>query len=59
MAEKDNGKVFIILALIGIVLIPLLRAKPPEEPEEGLEAEIISTEYKRIKNDNIFFRPRS
>ena len=45
MAEKDKGKVFIILVLLGIVLIPLLRAKPPEEE---LDAEIISTEYEEI-----------
>ncbi len=45
MAEKDRGKVFIILALLGIVLIPLLRAKPPEE---DLGGEVMSTEFTRI-----------
>ncbi len=45
MAEKDKGKVFIILVLLGIVLIPLITAKPPEEE---LDAEIISTEYEEI-----------
>lgn len=45
MAEKDKGKVFIILALLGIVLLPLLKAKPPEE---GLEAEVIGTEFTRV-----------
>ena len=43
--EKDNGKVFIVLLLLGIVLIPLIRAKPIEEE---LDADIVSTEYKRI-----------
>ncbi len=42
MAEKDNGKVFIVLLLLGIVLIPLLRAKPPE-----IEGEVISTDFTR------------
>ena len=46
MAENEKGKVFIILALLGLVLIPLLRAKPIEEE---LDAEIIITEYERIK----------
>ena len=39
----DNKKVFIILALLGIVLIPLLKAKPPE-----LGGEVMSTEFTRI-----------
>jgi len=45
MAEKDKGKVFIILALLGIILIPLIKAKPPEEELFG---EITSTEFTRI-----------
>ena len=43
--EKDNGKVFIILALLGVVLIPLIMAKPLEEE---LDADIVSTEYEEI-----------
>ena len=39
-----NKKVFIILALLGIVLIPLIKAKPPEE----LGAEIINTQFETI-----------
>jgi len=44
MAEKKRN-IFIVLALLGfIVLIPLLKAKPPEEEAEG---EIISTKFTR------------
>lgn len=46
MAENEKGKVFIILALLGVILIPLLKAKPPEE----LDAEIISTKFEGINN---------
>ena len=43
MAEKKQN-IFIVLALLGIiVLIPLLKAKPPEEAE----GEIIGTEFTR------------
>ena len=45
MAKKNNGKVFIVLLLLGLVLIPLLKAK---QPEEELDVEIISTEYEEI-----------
>ena len=44
MKEKDNGKVFIILALLGLVLIPLLKAKPTEE----IEGEVMSTKFTRV-----------
>lgn len=44
MAEKKTN-LFILLGLLSIiVLIPLLKAKPPIEE---VEAEIISTEYER------------
>jgi len=43
MKEKDNGKVFIILALLGLVLIPLLKAKPEE-----IEGEVTSTKFTRV-----------
>ena len=42
---KDKGKVFILLGLLSIVvLIPLLKAKPPE-----LGGEVVSTQFERIK----------
>lgn len=42
---KDEGNLFIILGLLSIVvLIPLLKAKPPEEAD----GEVISTEFERI-----------
>ncbi len=46
MAEKKQN-IFILLALLGvIVLIPLLKAKPLEEPEAG--GEVMSTEFTRV-----------
>jgi len=46
MAKKDKGKTFILLGLLGIiVLIPLIKGKPPE-PE--LEGEITITSFERI-----------
>ena len=44
MAEKDKGKVFIILGLLLVIgLIPLIKAKPPE-----LGGEVMSTQFERI-----------
>lgn len=44
MAEKDKGKVFIILGLLLVIgLIPLIKAKPPE-----LEGEVMSTQFTRV-----------
>lgn len=44
MTEK-KANLFIILGLLGIiVLIPLLKAKPPEA-----EGDIIGTEFKKIE----------
>ncbi len=44
MAEKKRN-IFILLALLGIiVLIPLLKAKPPEEAE----GEVMDTEFTRV-----------
>ncbi len=43
MKEKDNGKVFIILALLGLVLIPLLMAKP-----QKIEGDVMGTEFTRV-----------
>ncbi len=40
----DNKKIFIILGLLGIVLIPLIKAKPTEE----FGGELTSTEFTRI-----------
>jgi len=42
--EDGNRKVFILLSILLIMLIPLLKAKPEEE----LGAKIINTEYERI-----------
>lgn len=44
MEEKDKGKVFILLGLLAIVLIPLLKAKPPEEAG----GEVMGTEFTRV-----------
>jgi len=43
MEKKDKRKIFIVLGILLIVLIPLLKAKLPIEAE----AEIVDTEYKR------------
>ncbi len=44
MAEKKTN-LFILLGLLGIVvLIPLLKAKPPEE----VGGEVVSTQFERI-----------
>lgn len=43
MAEK-KANLFIILALLSIVLMPLLKAKPSEE----IEGEVVSTQFERI-----------
>ena len=45
MAKKSKANLFIILGLLGIiVLVPLLKAKPPEE----LGGEVTSTEFERV-----------